>query len=274
MFLNTFLKEYPQYREIIRKSTTSSLGRSSMGSTKIFDRQIPKSDQVYEIITRDPYKDSKRKLSKSFVIKTNEKDFLKNQYAKLEYLENYWLDVQSFIKKNPKLDFLFNAYQINSDRVDVIEVKESSQKPVCSSAGLYKIRTSDGNTGIDPARLRQMIVGYESFKRALLCECTENLVLLSSIRAYSVAKPPQASLNELTYSTIDAILANGTLSSFFNILALNEVRRLCVQINKLLDFAVSAGGVIIEAQVFYDKINELCPVLQAKITDLLSKLGG
>ncbi|GAI21946.1 unnamed protein product, partial [marine sediment metagenome] len=32
--------------------------------------------------------------------------------------------------------------------------------------------------------------------------------------------------------------------------------------------------VIIEAQVFYDKINELCPVLQAKITDLLSKLGG
>lgn len=174
----------------------------------------------------------------------------------------------------PKLDFLFNAYQINGDRVDVIEVKESSQKPVCSSAGLYKIRTSDGNTGIDPARLRQMIVGYESFKRALLCECTENLVLLSSIRAYSVAKPPQASLNELTYSTIDAILANGTLSSFFNILALNEVRRLCVQINKLLDFAVSAGGVIIEAQVFYDKINELCPVLQAKITDLLSKLGG
>jgi hypothetical protein len=105
--INTFLKEYPQYREIIRKSTTSSLGRSSMGSTKIFDRLIIKDGQVYEIITRDPYKDSKRKLSKSFVKKTNEKDFLKDQYAKLEYLENYWLDVQSFIKKNPKLDFLF-----------------------------------------------------------------------------------------------------------------------------------------------------------------------
>ena len=105
--INTFLKEYPQYREIIRKSTTSSLGRSSMGSTKIFDRQIPKSDQAYEIITRDPYKDKNRKLSKTFAKKTKEKDFLKDQYAKLEYLENYWLDVQSFIKKNPKLDFLF-----------------------------------------------------------------------------------------------------------------------------------------------------------------------
>jgi len=105
--INTFLKEYPQYREIIRKSTTSSLGRSSMGSTKIFDRLIIKDGQVYEIIIRDPYKDSKRKLSKSFVKKTNGKDFLKDQYAKLEYLENYWLDVQSFIKKNPKLDFLF-----------------------------------------------------------------------------------------------------------------------------------------------------------------------
>ena len=105
--INTFLKEYPQYREIIRKSTTSSLGRSSMGSTKIFDRQIPKDGQTYEIITRDPYKDSKRKLSKTFAKKTKEKDFLKNQYAKLDYLENYWLDVQSFIKKNPKLDFLF-----------------------------------------------------------------------------------------------------------------------------------------------------------------------
>ena len=105
--INTFLKEYPQYREIIRKSTTSSLGRSSMGSTKIFDKLIAKSKEVYKTITRDPYKDSKRKLSKTFAKKTKEKDFLKNQYAKLDYLENYWLDVQSFIKKNPNLDFLF-----------------------------------------------------------------------------------------------------------------------------------------------------------------------
>ena len=78
-----------------------------MGSTKIFDKQIPKSDVIYETITRDPYKDKKRKLSKTFAEKTKEKDFLKDQYAKLEYLENYWLDVQSFISKNPKLDFLF-----------------------------------------------------------------------------------------------------------------------------------------------------------------------
>ncbi len=174
----------------------------------------------------------------------------------------------------PKLDMSFNAYQTNGNRIDVIEVEESTQKPVCSSAGLYKIRMSDGNTGIDPARLRQMVVGYESFKSALALECMGNLALLHTIKEYSTAKPPQASLNELTYSTIDAILANGTLSSFFNILSLNEIRRLSVQINKLLDFAISAGGVIIEAQVFYSKINDLCPMLRVKIIDLLSKLGG
>jgi len=174
----------------------------------------------------------------------------------------------------PKLDSSFNTYQINENRVDVIEVIESTQKPVCSSSGLYKIRTSDGNIGIDPARMRQIVVGYESYKSALNMECSENLAVLGSIRKYSENEPPQSSLNELTYSTIDAILVNGTLSSFFNISELNVIRRRCVQINKLLDFAISAGGVVIPARLFYDKIKELCPVLQENIAALLSKLNS
>ena len=60
---NEFLKDFPQYREIIRKSTTSSLSRSSMGSVKVFDRVIPKSDKKYDIIYRNPYKAKDRKLS-------------------------------------------------------------------------------------------------------------------------------------------------------------------------------------------------------------------
>jgi len=105
--INVFLKEYPQYREIIRKSTTSSLGRSSMGSTKIFDRLIPKSDKKYDIIYRNPYKDKDRKLSKPFVKTTKSSGFVSAQYAKLDYLKNYWIDVQSFLKKKPELSFLF-----------------------------------------------------------------------------------------------------------------------------------------------------------------------
>lgn len=176
----------------------------------------------------------------------------------------------------PKIDVEFKSYleKVTNLRVDVIEVKESSQKPVCTSAGLYKIRMSDGNTGIDPARLRQIIVGYDSFKTALILECKGNLTILDSVQSSASAKPPKATLAELTYSSIDAILANGTLASFFNISALLEIRILCTQINKLLDFAISAGGVIIPAQVFYDKINENCPKLKKRIINLLSQLGS
>ena len=163
---------------------------------------------------------------------------------------------------------------MNGNRVDVIEVIESTEKPVCSSSGLYKIRTSDGNTGIDPARMRQIVVGYESYRIALNRECSENLVLLGSIRKHSEGQPPRASLNQLTYSTIDSILTNGTLSSFFNISELSNIRLRCVQINKLLDFAISAGGVVIEAKVFYDMIKENCPVLQKNITAFLLKINN
>ena len=172
----------------------------------------------------------------------------------------------------PKIDISFNSYQEEKNRVDVIEVKESTQKPVCSSAGLYKIRSSDGNTGIDPALLRQMIVGFESFKAAIILECTENLTLLQAIYTHAVSTPPQASLNELSYSAIDSILANGTLSSFFDIKILIAIRRLCIQMNKLLNFAITAGGVVIEAKVFYDKIIEIHPNLKREIENVLLTL--
>lgn len=173
----------------------------------------------------------------------------------------------------PKLDVPFNSYQLDGNRVDVIEVKESTQKPVCSSSGLYKIRRSDGNTGIDPALLRQMIVGYEAFKSALKIECTQNLILLQSIYNHASASPPQASLSELNYSAVDAILANGALSSFFDIPLLIGIRQLCVPMNKLLNFAITAGGVVIEAKVFYDKIFEIYPNLKRQIESLLGKLS-
>jgi len=172
----------------------------------------------------------------------------------------------------PKIDVLFNTYRNGQQRVDVIQVVESRQKPVCNSAGLYKIRTSDGNTGIDPAKLRQMIVGYDSVKLALILECNENLELIDKVHKQAKENPPQASFDELSYSTIDAILANGALSSFFKITDLNRIKHLSVQTNKLLDFAISAGDIIFDSEIFYNRIIELCPTLQQKITELLSNL--
>jgi predicted HTH transcriptional regulator len=172
----------------------------------------------------------------------------------------------------PKIEISFNTYRKNEKRIDIIKVEESKQKPVCNSAGLYKIRTSDGNTGVDPAKLRQMIVGYDSFKSALILECDKNLELLDKILTQATENPPQASFDELAYSTVDAILANGTLSSFFQITELNEIKHFSIQINKLLDFAISAGDIIFDAVIFYDKIVELCPVLQKKVSELLIRL--
>lgn len=177
------------------------------------------------------------------------------------------------ISFRPKISISFASYQEGPYRVDIIEVQESNQKPVGSSSGLYKIRSSDGNTGIDPALLRQMIVGYESFKSALKLECTENLVLLGAIQGQANAAKPGANLNELSYSTIDIILTNGTLSLFFDISTLLKIRRLCIHVNKLLNFAVTAGGVVITAKTFYDKIVETCPSLRMQIKNLLLKLS-
>jgi hypothetical protein len=105
--VNKFLKEFPQYREIIRRSTTSSMKRNSMVGTTYFDKVVPKAEGEFDIIKRDPYKGKDKKLTKGFVKKTNSKDYLRDQYGKLKYLENFWIDVQSYLKDNKDQAFVF-----------------------------------------------------------------------------------------------------------------------------------------------------------------------
>lgn len=165
----------------------------------------------------------------------------------------------------PRIDHSFQSFLDDGGRIDVITIKESNQKPVCSSAGLYKIRTSDGNTGIDPSRLREIVVGLDSYKSALLDELTNDLTLLQDICRHASQNLPIPNLNELKFATIDAILSNGTLSNFFDIQLLTTIRLLCVQVNKLLGFVISAGGVVIPAQTFYNNIVSTCPYLKRLI---------
>ncbi len=111
--VNKFLKEFPQYREIIRRSTTSSMKRNSMVGANYFDKVVPKVEGEFDIIKRDSYKGINRsnndfqKLTRSFVKKTNSKDYLRNQYSKLKYLENFWIDVQGYLKNNKDQAFVF-----------------------------------------------------------------------------------------------------------------------------------------------------------------------
>lgn len=172
----------------------------------------------------------------------------------------------------PRIDVTFDSYRENEKRVDVIEVNESKQKPVCSNSGLYKIRSSDGNRGIDPSQLREIIVGYESFKNALIVECKNNKNLLEKIYFHAKSEDPKANLNELNYTTLNVILSNGALSSFFNIPLLLENRGFCIQINKLLHLVLSAGGIIIPARTFYNMICQTCPKLTQNIDNLLNEL--
>jgi hypothetical protein len=144
-------------------------------------------------------------------------------------------------------------------------MNESNHKPVCTSSGRYKIRTSDGNTALEPSRIREIIIGLDSYQRALLKELEYNLDTLEFICRSVSAAPPSVSLNDLKVVTIDAILSNGTLSSFFEISLLIAIRSFSMQVNKLLDFAITAGGVVYPAAVFYKKIKEICPTLKENI---------
>ncbi len=111
--VNKFLKEFPKYREIIRRSTTSSMKRNSMVGANYFDKVVPKVKGEFDIIKRDSYKGINRsnndfqKLTRSFVKKTNSKDYLRDQYIKLKYLENFWIDVQGYLKNNKDQAFMF-----------------------------------------------------------------------------------------------------------------------------------------------------------------------
>ncbi len=118
--LTEFLNDYPQYRNIIRQSTTSSLSRNSIGATPLFDRLFPRTNNNVEQ-KRDAYKTASTentrksgkvgKLSQAFVKKVlaNPDKFIRNQYAKLKVLEAFMIDVQSFLNKpgNKNKTFIF-----------------------------------------------------------------------------------------------------------------------------------------------------------------------
>lgn len=108
--LNDFIKQYPEFYESIRTSTTSSLRKSMMGSRGLFDQLIEKPSKRYPQVVRQNYKRGKSKgeiVDNNFVKKTKAPDYVKNQYSKLDYFERFWKSAESYLKTKPENAWVF-----------------------------------------------------------------------------------------------------------------------------------------------------------------------
>ena len=108
--LNDFIKQYPEFYESIRTSTTSSLRKSMMGSRGLFDQLIEKPSKRYPQLTRQNYKRGKNQgeiVDNNFVKKTKSPDYVRDQYSKLDYFEKFWRSAESYLKTKPENAWVF-----------------------------------------------------------------------------------------------------------------------------------------------------------------------
>ena len=100
--ISEFLNDYPQYWDIIRRSTTGSLSRSSMGSARLYDALVPKpKGQFDKAENRKLYKGKDRTLIDKVAKEMTTPAFVKEQLKRFDYLEQYYLDVQEYLSKEP-----------------------------------------------------------------------------------------------------------------------------------------------------------------------------
>jgi len=100
--ISEFLNDYPQYWDIIRRSTTGSLSRSSMGSARLYDALVPRpKGQFDKAENRKLYKGKDRTLIDKVAKEMTTPDFVKEQLKRFDYLEQYYLDVQEYLNKEP-----------------------------------------------------------------------------------------------------------------------------------------------------------------------------
>ena len=100
--ISEFLNDYPQYWDIIRRSTTGSLSRSSMGSARLYDALVPRpKGQFDKAENRKLYKGKDRTLIDKVAKEMTTPAFVKEQLKRFDYLEQYYLDVQEYLSKEP-----------------------------------------------------------------------------------------------------------------------------------------------------------------------------
>ena len=104
-----FLDQNPKWRNALRASTTAGVERGLFTTTKVFEKLFPIKKGVKQEGVRYGYTGKGKLLSEKFANSTKEKDFVENQYKQIDNLINFFLDVETYLNKNPKDAWVFDA---------------------------------------------------------------------------------------------------------------------------------------------------------------------
>jgi hypothetical protein len=117
--ISEFLNDYPQYWDIIRRSTTNSLSRSSMGSARLYDALVPRpKGQFDKAENRKIYKGKDRTLIDKVAKEMTTPAFVEDQLKRFDYLEQYYLDVQEYLSKEPNEQARINKAWVFGQMLD------------------------------------------------------------------------------------------------------------------------------------------------------------
>jgi len=178
-----------------------------------------------------------------------------------------WADRSYFPPIKANIDF----YQHNSVRIDVIHVDESDEKPVCDGRGLYRIRTTDGARALYPSDLRELILGKENYRIALMSELKHNQSRLNYIETMYNNTGGAVTNDTFQLSSIKSVLSNGHLSAYFDFDLLRVILHLLTMIEKCID-RVFVGGNNIPTKTYADQMMEFLPIAKSIISDILKRL--
>ena len=104
-----FLNQNPKWRNALRASTTAGVERGLFTTTKVFEKLFPIKKGVKQEGIRYGYTGKGKVLSEKFANSTKEKDFVENQYKQIDNLIDFFSDVETYLKKNPKDAWVFDA---------------------------------------------------------------------------------------------------------------------------------------------------------------------
>ena len=107
--INTFIESHPEFRNLIRKTMTGGFKAGFFKTVGEFDKVINSTDVVQKDYTRDQYNESNR-LTRSFVDRTKTKNFKTEQDGKLPMLLDFFLAVESHLKKYPHDVWMFEEF--------------------------------------------------------------------------------------------------------------------------------------------------------------------
>ena len=131
-----FLNQNPKWRNALRASTTAGVERGLFTTTKVFEKLFPIKKGVKQEGIRYGYTGKGKLLSQKFADLTKEKDFVENQYKQIDNLIDFFLDVEAYLKKNPKDAWVFDA---------IVKDAQDNQNSIFRSSAPILFLATDSN---------------------------------------------------------------------------------------------------------------------------------